>query len=63
MTCLPTGREKRGYVMDERERLSYEGTKVPWWILFLWLIFFVWAIIYAFLYLIPDFIDWFFPSR
>lgn len=62
MTCLPTGREKKGNVMDERERLGYEGTKVPWWIILLWFIFFVWAIIYEFLYLIPDFIAWFFPS-
>jgi hypothetical protein len=40
------------------ERLTYQGSRFPWWLTILWIGFFLWGLIYAFRYFLPDLRAW-----
>ncbi len=41
-----------------RDLISYQGSRLPWWLALLWTAFFVFGTVYSFRYFVPDLARW-----
>jgi hypothetical protein len=60
----PAAREPRGAAADddvraERETLSYEGSRVPFFVVVIWVLFFVWGVYYLLRWIPESWREWF----
>ena len=56
----PAGPQEGAEETTEKLQLSYEGTRIPTFVVLIWLVFFVWGVIYLLRFLPESVREWFF---